>query len=762
MESLSFNISDLSTQRHLGHLFEKLQTMAKIGVWEVNLNPLEVFWSEEVYRIHQVPLGTPILLEEGLNFYHPKSRPIIEKAVELAIHEKESYDLELQLITAKNVVKWVRAIGIPVIENGKVIALQGLFQDIDKQRTTEEALRHIQDKFELAIEAGEVGIWEWNLGESNLQWNQHMHQIFDWPEDVFQNSLSDFTDRLHTDDQDRVADALQVALENKTKYDISYRAVDQQGNIKNIMAKGTAIYDTEDNPVNMIGTCIDITKQLALEQEKHNVKTQLEIFIKHTPVAIAMFDQDLCYLQASHRWYKDYQLVNTTIIGKKHYDIFPEILQMPEWLAIHQRCLNGEVIKMEEDPFLRNNGQTQWLRYEIHPWYTENGQVGGIIMFTEDITFRKQIEIQLQQSEAKFKAAFNEAAIGMALVDLQGRFIKVNHSLCRMLGYSRKELLSLDFATITHVNDLSEGLTQFQEVKNGIRSKCEFDKRYYHKDGSIIWTHLVSSLVNDGSTSFFIAQIQDITQRKHKEQELIELNKFLDEKVVQRTQELLSVNEELESFNYSVSHDLRTPLRSILGFAQALEEDYDETLDDIGKDFLHRITKASKRMSELIDSLLYLSRIGRRGVIREEVNLSELVKNIALDLQEAFPQQSYCYKIAPNVKTKADLGLLKIVLENLLDNAMKYSSKTHHPVIEFGEIANKVYYVADQGVGFDMSHANKLFGAFQRLHSTQEFEGMGVGLATVKRIIMKHRGKIWAESSPNNGATFYFTLDTQA
>ncbi|EAY31865.1 sensory box histidine kinase [Microscilla marina ATCC 23134] len=745
------------------HLFDKLQTIAKIGVWEVNLNTWEVFWSEETYRIHQVPLNTPILLDDSINFYHPKSRPIIEKSVELAIHEKEPYDLELQLITAKGVVKWVRAIGIPVIENGRVTALQGLFQDIDKQRTTEEELRYTQGKLKLALDAGEVGIWDWSLGDNELQWNQRMHQIFDWPEDCFQNSLSGFTDRLHPDDQEKVVDVLQIALENKTKYDMSYRVADQQGNIKTIVAKGAAIYDTEDNPVNMMGTCVDITGQLALEQEKHNVKTQLEIFVKHAPVATAMFDKKLRYLQASDRWYKDYQLPDDSIIGKSHYEIFPEILQMPEWLAIHQRCLNGEVIKVNEDSFLRKSGQTQWLCYEIHPWYTKSGQVGGVVMFTEDITFRKQIEIQLGQSEAKFRAAFNQAAIGMALVNMQGKFLRVNRCFCQMLGYSRKELLSLDLTAITHSDDVAKELKQFQEMKHGRRRKYEFDKRYCHKDGSTIWVHVVVSLVKDDLKPFFIAQVQDITQRKHKEQELLELNKFLDEKVVQRTQELLSVNEELEAFNYSVSHDLRTPLRSILGFAQALEEDYEEELDDVGKDFLRRIMKASKRMSELIDSLLYLSRIGRRGVVREEVNMSELVESITLNLQEAFPQQSYCYKIAPSVKAKADLGLVKIVLENLLDNAMKYSSKAHRPVIEFGEIAhNKVYYVADQGVGFDMSYVNKLFGAFQRLHSTQEFEGMGIGLATVKRIIMKHRGKIWAESSPNSGATFYFTLDTQA
>lgn len=762
MEPSSFFSTDqLLTQHRLGHLFDKLQSVAHIGVWEVNLNTLDIFWSEEVYHIHKIPVGTPIRLEDGIKFYHPDSRPIIEKAVELALNEKIPYDLELQLVTADNIVKWVRAIGIPVVENEKVITLQGLFQDIDKQRTIEEELKRTKDQLQLALDAGEVGIWDWHIENDVLHWNQHMHKIFDWSEERFQGELTDFTERLHVDDRQEAEDAIQVAFEQKTKYDISYRVVNQQGGIKNIVAKGIAIYNAEDNPVNMMGTCVDITQQMALEQEKHAVKTQLEIFIRHSPVAIAMFDKDLRYLQASNRWYKDYKLSDTSIIGKRHYDIFPEILQMPEWLAIHQRCLNGEVVKMDEDPFLREDGETQWLRYEIHPWHTQNCQVGGIIMFTEDITLRKQMEIQIRQSEAKFKAAFNQAAIGMALVSTQGEFLKVNRSLCQMLGYSQEELLAVNFAAITHPEDLSTGLIQFEEVKKGTRKRCEFEKRYYHKDGGVIWTHLVSSMVSDESNPFFISQIQDITQRKQKEQELVNINKFLDEKVVQRTQDLLSVNEELEAFNYSVSHDLRTPLRSVLGFAQALEEDYHDKLDDIGRDFLRRIMKASKRMSELIDSLLYLSRIGRRAIIREEINLSDLVNGIILGLQESFPNTDYCYKIAPNIKTKADLGLTKIVLENLLNNAMKYSANTQKPLIEFGKVDNtNAYYVADQGVGFDLNYSDKLFGAFQRLHTQEEFEGIGIGLATVKRIIIKHRGKIWAESSPKNGAIFYFTLDT--
>ena len=239
----------------------------------------------------------------------------------------------------------------------------------------------------------------------------------------------------------------------------------------------------------------------------------------------------------------------------------------------------------------------------------------------------------------------------------------------------------------------------------------------------------------------------------------------LEDLVAERTAELAAVNRELEAFAYSVSHDLRAPLRGIDGFSQALLEDYADVLDARGQDYLRRVRAASQRMGQLIDDLLQLSRLTRREMHRQPVNLSELVQQIARDLARQDPERAVEWVIARDVVAVGDPHLLRIALENLLSNAWKFTSRHTTARIEFGvkrDQESAVYFVRDDGAGFDMAYADKLFGAFQRLHGLAEFEGTGIGLATVQRIIHRHGGRIWAEGEVEQGATFYFTLRVSA
>jgi signal transduction histidine kinase/ActR/RegA family two-component response regulator len=235
----------------------------------------------------------------------------------------------------------------------------------------------------------------------------------------------------------------------------------------------------------------------------------------------------------------------------------------------------------------------------------------------------------------------------------------------------------------------------------------------------------------------------------------------LEERVAERTAELAAVNKELEAFAYSVSHDLRAPLRSIDGFSQVLLEEYDDGLDADGQNYLRRVRAASQRMGELIDDLLRLSRVTRAEMIREKVDLSALAQEVAAQLQETQPERQVEFVIAEGLVANGDARLLRVVLENLLGNAWKFTGKQTCARIEFSctETDGKpAYFVRDSGAGFDMAYADKLFGAFQRLHSTAEFEGAGIGLATIQRIIHRHGGQVWAKGAVGQGATFYFTL----
>jgi light-regulated signal transduction histidine kinase (bacteriophytochrome) len=260
-----------------------------------------------------------------------------------------------------------------------------------------------------------------------------------------------------------------------------------------------------------------------------------------------------------------------------------------------------------------------------------------------------------------------------------------------------------------------------------------------------------------------MAELQaEVVERQQAEEAVLALNQGLQKAIV----ELKAVNRELESFSYSVSHDLRAPLRSIDGFSQALLEDCSDKLDDSGQDYLHRIRNATQRMGNLIDDLLNLSQVTRSEMRLEPVNLSLLASNVCTELQRSHPERQVEFVVQPGLFAQADARLLNVLLVNLLDNAWKFSGKNPHARIEFGILSdptdNPAYFVRDNGAGFDMAFSNKLFGPFQRLHSAKEFPGNGIGLATVQRIAHRHGGRVWAEGRLGEGATFYFTLKPEA
>ncbi len=388
----------------------------------------------------------------------------------------------------------------------------------------------------------------------------------------------------------------------------------------------------------------------------------------------------------------------------------------------------------------------------------KNGKREYILVTWVDNSERNKAEKALQESEEKFSKAFSSSANAISITSLEdNRHMEINESFTRFTGYSREEAIGhspKELNLWVKPTEKNRWLDAIQ--KDGRVYNQEFSSR--HKSGDIRIGLGSAEVITIGGKPHCIVTIADITEQKKVEEKLKQALTNLE----QSSARLAAANKELEAFSYSVSHDLRSPLRSIDGFSQALLEDYADKLDVTAQDYLRRLCKASQKMGELIDGLLNLSRLTRSEMHREKVDLSALAGEIASQLRESGPERKVEFIISSGLSVYGDPQLLRVLLGNLLSNAWKFTGKVPLATIEFGATRHgtqTTFFVRDNGAGFDMKYIDKLFGAFQRLHDTTEFPGTGIGLATVQRIINRHGGTVRAEGDPGKGATFYFTLD---
>jgi len=409
---------------------------------------------------------------------------------------------------------------------------------------------------------------------------------------------------------------------------------------------------------------------------------------------------------------------------------------------------------------LRKDGSEFPVEISLSPWKTEDGTYA--VAAIRDVSERRQIEeikcevdhtFQLLVGGVKDYAIFR--------LDPNGIVSSWNAGAQRIKGYSSEEILGQHFSRFYLDEDIQKGKPEEELRTARDEGRSEDEGWRIRKDGSRFWANVVITAIYDpqGHLIGYAKITRDLTRRKCAEDHVLALNEELE----QRNAELTLVNRELESFSYSVSHDLRAPLRAIDGFSLALLEDCQETLPADGKSHLTRIRAAAARMGELIDGMLNLARTARCEMVRVELDLGRIADEVVDQLRASDPTRRVTFTNTANLKVAGDRILLGVALQNLLGNAWKFTSQRPDAVIEFGvETArgrSDVLVVRDNGAGFDMQYADKLFGVFQRLHDGREFPGNGVGLATVQRIIRRHGGSIWAESAVGQGATFYFVLN---
>ncbi len=445
------------------------------------------------------------------------------------------------------------------------------------------------------------------------------------------------------------------------------------------------------------------------------------------------------------------------LIGQDHRVInsghHPKEFIQDLWSTIGRgKVWKGEIKNRAKD------GSFYWVDTTIVPFLNDDGKPRQYVAIRADITERKRTEDQLRASFKEIndlKAALDEHAI-VAITDPQGKITYVNDKFCAISKYSRSELIGQDHRVINsahHPKEFIQGL--WSTIGRGKVWKGEIKNRA--KDGSFYWvdTTIVPFLNDDGKPRQYVAIRADITERKKAEEKVLQLNAQLEQRVAERTAEL-------EAFSYSISHDLRAPLRAMGGFARMLQEDFGAELPPEASRLLERIHVNAMKMGLLIDGLLAFSRLSRQPLNKSKISPGAVVNRVLEELQSETEGRNVKITVGNLPACQADATLLHQVFMNLISNALKYSRRRDPAIIEIGsgeENGHCVYSIKDNGAGFEMKYAHNLFGVFQRLHRAEQFEGTGVGLAIVRRIIHRHGGRIWAVAEPEKGATFHFTLE---
>lgn len=369
----------------------------------------------------------------------------------------------------------------------------------------------------------------------------------------------------------------------------------------------------------------------------------------------------------------------------------------------------------------------------------------------------------LQADAERIQVLYNSAPCGYHSLNADGVFVSVNDTELEWLGQTREEIVGKrkfsDFLGAQGSRDFAINYPIF--LREGEIRDVEYE--IVRDDGRVTSILLSAKMVRDagGKALMSSATLHDITERKNAEDKVRQLNTELERRIEERTAQLSAANEELSAFSYSLSHDLRGPLRAIDGFSKLVLEHSADRLDELGRSYLARVRRASKRLGMLIDDMLKLSRVSFAEPVRSNVDLSQMAREIAAEFSRSTPERAVRFQIGNELFARGDPGLVRIVLENLIGNAWKYTSKHDQARIELGRMADAgedIFFVKDDGVGFDMAYAEKLFAPFQRLHDTSDFEGTGIGLATVQRVIGRHRGRVWANGEVGRGATVFFTL----
>jgi PAS domain S-box-containing protein len=678
------------------------------------------------------------------------------------------------------------------VPDDQIIRTVHVAHDITERKRAEEALRESQTQMNRAQEIAHLGSWELDLMNNRLSWSDEVYRIFGLQPREFGATYNAFLEAVHPEDREAVDAAYSGSLrEGRDTYEIEHRVVRRSsGEIRIVHEKCEHFRDETGRIVKSVGMVHDITERKRAEQELREAHAELE---RKVAERTAELQRSEAYLAEGQRlshtgsWARDAKTLTAIYWSEELFRIYgfdpqqglPMRSQMLERIHpedrdkfnLFDRVLHEKVDCEAEYRIVLPDGTVKHVHAIAHPVLTANGEAVQVVGTIIDITERKRAEEERRQSAERFRAIADYTYDWEYWIGVDGKLLWLNPAVERITGYSVDECMGMSDFPIPIVAE-ADRETVARQIREAIQgsSRNDFEFRVRHKDGRLPWVAASWQPIYDlqGTRLGHRSSIRDISERKQAQEALQKLMAELELRVEERTNELSEANQalqaankELESFSYSVSHDLRAPLRAIDGFSRMVLMGYADKLDDEGRRKLNVIRSNAQQMDKLISDLLAFSRLGRKEMVQASLNMDALVRSAWKELTLLNPERRIQFSVKRLPHAMGDEALMREVVVNLLSNAIEFSKFRENAIVEVGAYAEKetnVYFVKDNGVGFDMEYYDKLFGVFQRLHSSDEFEGTGVGLAIVERIIRRHGGRVWAEGKVGEGATFYFAL----